>query len=59
MRKSYKLVSKVDNSWKFLEQFIKIKSMQIGLPGFLQRVYIKTWNKWCFKRFCEDTTAKN
>ena len=28
-------VSKVDDSWRFLEQFVKVKSMQVGLSGFL------------------------
>ena len=28
-------VSKVDDYWRFLEQFVKVKSMQVGLSGFL------------------------
>ena len=33
--KSDNPVSKVEDSWKFLGQFVKIKSMQVGLSGFL------------------------
>ena len=33
--KSDNPVSKVDDSWKFSWQFVKIKSMQVGLSGFL------------------------
>ena len=33
--KSDNAVSKVDYSWKLLGQFLKIKSMQVGLWGLL------------------------